>query len=109
MRRSVARTVAVAAAALLPLGAAAASTTASAATGPVRPAPSAHLTVASAPTPYGPSCTRQVVPPARTRCLYPTARSSRRVAVNPRDARNVVGVWQQDRWSDGGADALRTG
>jgi hypothetical protein len=109
MRRSVARTVAVAAAALLPLGAAAVSSTASAATGPVRPAPSPHLSVASAPTPYGPSCTRQVVPPGANPVLYLNGEVEPWVAVNPRDARNVVGVWQQDRWSDGGANALRTG
>src|SRR5437879_3292165 len=31
------------------------------------------------------------------------------VAVNPHLAGNVVGVWQQDRWSDGGAHGLVAG
>lgn len=28
------------------------------------------------------------------------------VAVNPATAGNLIGVWQQDRWSDGGAGSL---
>ena len=31
------------------------------------------------------------------------------VAVNPANPLNVIGVWQQDRWSDGGARGLATG
>ena len=31
------------------------------------------------------------------------------VALNPRNANHVVGVWQQDRWSTGGARGLLTG
>lgn len=31
------------------------------------------------------------------------------VAVNPADQTNVIGVWQQDRWSDGGAHGLVAG
>jgi len=31
------------------------------------------------------------------------------VAVNPVDPKNIIGVWQQDRWSDGGARGLATG
>nr|MBA3777016.1 exo-alpha-sialidase [Betaproteobacteria bacterium] len=31
------------------------------------------------------------------------------LAVNPRNPNNLVGVWQQDRWSDGAAAGLRTG
>src|SRR5438128_5224025 len=31
------------------------------------------------------------------------------VAVNPRNARNIIGVWQQDRWRFGGARDLVTG
>lgn len=30
------------------------------------------------------------------------------VAVNPANARNVIAVWQQDRWSNGGARGLVT-
>src|SRR5262245_25914786 len=31
------------------------------------------------------------------------------VAVNPADSTNIVGVWQQDRWSNGGAHGLVAG
>jgi hypothetical protein len=31
------------------------------------------------------------------------------IAVNPANPDNVIGVWQQDRWSDGAAAGLRTG
>jgi hypothetical protein len=31
------------------------------------------------------------------------------VAVNPANAANIIAVWQQDRWSDGGARGLATG
>ncbi|HTL76515.1 MAG TPA: hypothetical protein VL654_09345 [Casimicrobiaceae bacterium] len=31
------------------------------------------------------------------------------IAVDPRDPAHLIGVWQQDRWSDGGARGLRTG
>jgi hypothetical protein len=31
------------------------------------------------------------------------------VAVNPTNPQNIIGVWQQDRWSDGGARGLATG
>jgi hypothetical protein len=30
------------------------------------------------------------------------------VAVNPTDASNIIAVWQQDRWSNGGARGLLT-
>jgi hypothetical protein len=41
--------------------------------------------------------------------LYINAEVEPMVALNPRDANNVVGVWQQDRWSSGGARGLLTG
>ena len=31
------------------------------------------------------------------------------IAIDPGDPSHLVGVWQQDRWSDGGARGLRTG
>src|SRR4029078_1822525 len=31
------------------------------------------------------------------------------VAVNPANPLNIIGVWQKDRWSDGGARGLATG
>src|SRR4051812_46851156 len=30
------------------------------------------------------------------------------VAVNPTNAANLVGVWQQDRWTDGGSKGVNT-
>ena len=41
--------------------------------------------------------------------LYVNAEVEPMVALNPRNANNVVGVWQQDRWSTGGAKGLLTG
>jgi len=41
--------------------------------------------------------------------LYAGAEVEPFVAINPLDATNVVGVWQQDRWSSGGAQGLLTG
>ena len=40
---------------------------------------------------------------------YPNAEVEPYVAVNPANPRNVVGVWQQDRWSDGGAHGIVAG
>src|SRR5947209_15643059 len=31
------------------------------------------------------------------------------VAVNPANSKNIIGVWQQDRWSNGGAHGLLAG
>lgn len=41
--------------------------------------------------------------------LYVNAEVEPMVAVNPRNANNLVGVWQQDRWSTGGARGLLAG
>jgi hypothetical protein len=41
--------------------------------------------------------------------LYVNAEVEPMVALNPRNANNIVGVWQQDRWSTGGAEGLLTG
>ncbi|MGZ6125218.1 MAG: hypothetical protein ACXWLR_09685, partial [Myxococcales bacterium] len=30
------------------------------------------------------------------------------IAVDPADARHLIGIWQQDRWSNGGANGLVT-
>jgi hypothetical protein len=37
--------------------------------------------------------------------LYPAAEPEPRVAVNPTNQNNLVGVFHEDRWSDGGARA----
>src|ERR1700674_1965250 len=41
--------------------------------------------------------------------LYVNAEVEPMVALNPRNANHVVAVWQQDRWSTGGAEGLVTG
>jgi hypothetical protein len=41
--------------------------------------------------------------------LFSNAEVEPFVAVNPRDPLNLVGAWQQDRWSSGGAQGLGTG
>jgi hypothetical protein len=40
--------------------------------------------------------------------LYPGAEEEPWVDVNPTNPQNLVAVWQQDRWSDGGAHGLVT-
>lgn len=59
---------------------------------------------ASGPTPYLPDCNG--VP--QTGTLYPNAEVEPFVAANPRNPLNLVGVWQQDRWSNGGSQGLGT-
>jgi hypothetical protein len=46
---------------------------------------------------------------AATGVVYPGAEVEPYVAIDPRDASHLIGVWQQDRWSDGGSRGLRTG
>ncbi len=40
---------------------------------------------------------------------FPAAEVEPFVAIDPRDARHLVGVWQQDRWSNGGSNGLGSG
>jgi len=61
--------------------------------------------LASGPSPFAPDCNG--VP--QTGTLYPNAEVEPFVAANPRDPLNLVGVWQQDRWSDGASQGLGTG
>jgi Repeat of unknown function (DUF5648) len=61
-----------------------------------------RVTVAS---PFVPGCDN--VNP--TGFLYAGAEVEPMIAVNPANTNNLVGVWQQDRWSNGGAAGLRTG
>ncbi|HEY5310377.1 MAG TPA: exo-alpha-sialidase, partial [Casimicrobiaceae bacterium] len=60
---------------------------------------------ASATSPFAPGCDGV----AATGTLYENAEVEPMVAVNPANPNNLVGVWQQDRWSDGGAHGLLTG
>lgn len=41
--------------------------------------------------------------------LYANAEVEPHLAVNPANPQNLIGVWQQDRWSNGGARGLVTG
>ena len=60
------------------------------------------LSVASGPSPFAPGC--EGVPQSGT--LYENAEVEPRVAVDPRDPNHIVGAFQQDRWSNGGAHGL---
>jgi hypothetical protein len=56
-------------------------------------------------SPFAPGC--DGVP--ATGVAYVSAEVEPHVAVDPRDASHLIGAWQQDRWSDGGARGLRSG
>jgi hypothetical protein len=64
------------------------------------------LTPVSGPSPFA-SCDVSAIAAGGT--LYPDAEVEPWVAVNPTDPSNIVAVWQQDRWSNGGARGLVTG
>src|SRR5256714_1803238 len=66
----------------------------------------ASLVLVSGPSPYA-GCSNAGQPVTSTK--YVNAEVEPYVAVNPHLAGNVVGVWQQDRWSDGGAHGLVAG
>ncbi len=72
--------------------------------GPPTPLPDPQFR-ASSVSPFAAAC--DGVPADGT--LYVNAEVEPYVAVNPRNAANLVGVWQQDRWSTGGARGLLTG
>jgi hypothetical protein len=62
------------------------------------------LTMASGPSPFA-GCTVGATPSSM---LYPNAEEEPWVDVNPMSPNNLIAVWQQDRWSDGGAHGLVT-
>ena len=59
---------------------------------------------ASGPSPFA-GCTVGAAPGS---VLYPNAEEEPWVDVNPTNPSNLIAVWQQDRWSDGGAHGLVT-
>lgn len=63
------------------------------------------LVLISGPSPFTPGCNG--APQNGTN--FPNAEVEPWVAVNPADPDNIIGVWQQDRWSDGGSNGLLTG
>lgn len=56
----------------------------------------------SGPTPFVSNCNGAPQPGT----LYPNAEVEPFVVANPTSRRNLVGVWQQDRWSNGGSQGL---
>ena len=61
-----------------------------------------HL--ASAATPFAANCEG-----AQVGTLYPNAEVEPYLAINPANTQNFVAVWQQDRWSNGGARGIVAG
>src|SRR3981081_4367921 len=61
---------------------------------------------ASGPSPFSPGCNG--APPTDTGTLYPNAEVDPYLSVDPRNSEHIVGVWQQDRWSNGGSNGLLT-
>jgi len=64
----------------------------------------APLTGVSGASPFA-GCTAGAAPGS---VLYPNAEEEPWVDVNPKNPLNLIAVWQQDRWSDGGAHGLVT-
>src|SRR6476469_5458873 len=56
-------------------------------------------------SPFAAGCDRT----GATGIVYPGAEVEPYVAIDPQNASHLIGVWQQDRWSDGGARGLSTG
>jgi hypothetical protein len=77
------------------------STAGSATAGPFTVAP---LTIISGPSPFAGCTIGATGLPGET--LYVNAEEEPWVDVNPTNANNMIAVWQQDRWSDGGAHGL---
>lgn len=67
----------------------------------VPPAAPVALTAVSGASPFAAGCDQQ----APTGTLYSGSEVEPFLAINPLDSDNRVAVWQQDRWSDGGARA----
>src|SRR3954452_8004330 len=65
-------------------------------------------TTASGPSPFAPGCGGSGEA-FDSSVLYENAEVEPYAAVNPTNTRNVVGFWQQDRWSDRGAHGLLAG
>ena len=63
------------------------------------------LAVVSGPSPFA-ACT---IGATATHTVYLNAEVEPYVAVSPANPNNIIGVWQQDRWSNGGAHGLVAG
>ena len=62
------------------------------------------LATVSGPSPYA-SCINAGEPGT----VYVNAEVEPSVAVNPANSQNIIGMWQQDRWNNGGAHGLVAG
>src|SRR5947209_8012504 len=71
---------------------------------PVSAAGASAPTTVSGPSPYA-SCSDANQPGTN----YANAEVEPQVAVNPANTMNIIGAWQQDRWSNGGAHGLVAG
>ncbi len=67
----------------------------------------APLTTISGPSPFAGCTIGASGAPGET--LYPNAEEEPWLDVNPTNASNMIAVWQQDRWSNGGAHGLAAG
>ncbi len=65
----------------------------------------APLVLVSGPSPFTPGCNGA----PQTGTNYINAEVEPWVAVNSSNPANIIGVWQQDRWSDGGSNGLIAG
>ncbi len=63
------------------------------------------LSPATGPTPFAAGCNGA----PQTGTNYPNAEVEPWVDANPLNPRKLIAVWQQDRWSNGGANGLLTG
>ncbi len=59
---------------------------------------------ASAPSPFADNCNGP-----QTGNLFKNSEVEPYISANPRNPLNLVGVWHQDRWSNGGAQGIGTG
>ena len=71
--------------------------------------PTAGLAAGTVPVSHDPSPYTACSPPAAGGTVYPNAEVEPYVANNPHTAGNLIAVWQQDRWSNGGAKGLAAG
>src|SRR5213594_1181192 len=67
----------------------------------------APLTIISGPSPFAGCTIGASGAPGET--LYPNAEEEPWLDVNPTNSNNMISVWQQDRWSNGGAHGLVAG
>ncbi len=75
--------------------------------GPTLGPPSSNLVRVSGASPYAADCGGGAGDPGAT--SYEDAEVEPYMAINPNNPSNIIGAWQQDRWSDGGAHGLVAG